>query len=457
MSDLPASEKPQRGRWGFIDWVLLAVVLLCIGLLLQRTVFTRHPPAGEDMPLRPVTITRAEPPANYPDIDVSAAWLSEHLHDPDLRVLDARSRSAYIEGHLPGAVSIPARECETSVRLGRSFAEKGLSDSTRLVCYGEDCYSADAARLLWLLDVAGAADARVLDGGISAWVRGGGAIETVEDRFPNGMWGGGPRLERLATHEYVMKRFGRRGVEIIDARGEEQWEGTSPSGKSDTGVKSGHIPHSLPFDFRVFLEGGRTLLDPGETWSIFAQLGPRPTDPVDLNSEFIVYGDGLSGDGALAYFLLRRAGLERVRYYDRGWADWSKDPTTPVVSVVGAESVTERLKAENNRCIKKDLPPEGFVLLDVRGRSDYDVGHIPGAVALPTHVFTDSLDAVLSAIWPDADRAQLPVVVYCYDSGCIRSRNCATIAAQKGFQHVEWFRGGVGEWKHSGGKLKRGG
>lgn len=33
-------------------------------------------------------------------------WLAQHLNDPDLRVVDMRSESAYRKGYLPGAVHL---------------------------------------------------------------------------------------------------------------------------------------------------------------------------------------------------------------------------------------------------------------------------------------------------------------------------------------------------------------
>ncbi len=444
--------RSRRKKWGPVDWMLLAAALVCLVLILERTVFRQRPGTRGGAPSPHIPVERVEPTAHYPAVDVSAEWLSEHLGDPDLRVLDARGESAYTAGHIPGALSVPARELEAST-AGRSLAEFGLEDSARAVCYGEGSYSAEAARLLWLLDVAGADSARLLNGGISAWIEGGGALELAGTRTARGTWTAEPRADRLATYEYVMERFGRRGVELIDARGEEQWSGTPVHGDSAADSRPGHIPHSLPFDFSTFLEGGWKLLSPFETRRILAQLGPRPTSPVDLSSEFIVYGDG-TGEGALGYFLLRRAGVERVRYYERGWAEWSGDPASPIVGVVGAEEIARRLREEGERCLKDDLPPRGFVLLDARGGYDYDLGHIPGAVSLPSHVFPDSLDGLLSEHWPGIDRAEVFVVVYCYDSGCVRSRNCATMAAQRGLIHVGRFRGGVSEWKQYGGELK---
>jgi len=45
----------------------------------------------------------------YPngDLLVSAAWLAQHLHDPHVKIIDARSAQDYAAGHIPGAVLLP--------------------------------------------------------------------------------------------------------------------------------------------------------------------------------------------------------------------------------------------------------------------------------------------------------------------------------------------------------------
>ena len=46
---------------------------------------------------------------NYPngDLLVSAAWLTQYLHDPNMKIIDARSAQDYTTGHIPGAVLLP--------------------------------------------------------------------------------------------------------------------------------------------------------------------------------------------------------------------------------------------------------------------------------------------------------------------------------------------------------------
>jgi thiosulfate/3-mercaptopyruvate sulfurtransferase len=369
---------------------------------------------------------------------------------------------------VPGALSFPAKSISDIAslpefeRLPHLLGELGLTGREWLVCCGDVSYSGEAAWLFWLLEVAGASRVVVLEGGVAGWRASGRELSTDDVSRPPATWTREPAYELLATREYVRRSFGEFGVEIIDARGLEVWRGPVEPEDWGTLVRVGHIPHSLPFDFTTFFVPDGSFLPPSETWSSFGKLGPRPANPVNLADEFVVHGWGRGGadsdawgDGALAYFLLRRAGIAKVRFYSGGWSDWAGDPYLPIVRVVTAEELMHRL-GKSRRWLRPNAPPEGLVFFDVRHPSDHGRGHIRGSVTLRSDYFADSLDIRLESYWPEIDRATAPVVTYCYGENCIRSRATSTAAARAGFVYVERFYGGLDEWRFTGGKLVSG-
>jgi 3-mercaptopyruvate sulfurtransferase SseA len=247
--------------------------------------------------------------------------------------------------------------------------------------------------------------------------------------------------------------YGETGFELVDARGWDVWEGEPHEPGVTPTSRTGHIPHALPYDFREFAAPDGSLRSSEDTRATVSRLGPRPSSPVDLQDEFIVYGRG-PDDGALGYYLLRRAGLAKVRFYPDGFDEWSSHPELPVTRIIHAEEILARLNREV-RLLVPDTPPRSFVLFDVRHYRDYGLGHVPGAVNLQSNVFADSLDSALARWWPAVDRSSMPVVVYCYGASCIRSRNCSTIAARAGFMNTERFYGGIEEWKGIGAPVIR--
>jgi thiosulfate/3-mercaptopyruvate sulfurtransferase len=323
---------------------------------------------------------RAEPgpEPEYPDVTVTAAWLARRLDARDVLVIDVRPAASYLAGHVPGAVSFPPELVPEVVslpelaRLPDVLGDLGLSGRELLICCGEVSYSREAAGLFWLLEVAGADRVAVLDGGVVGWCADGRELASEDVRRPPATWTREPDPELLATREYVRRSFGEPGVEIVDARGLEAWRGPVESEDWGSLVRAGHIPHALPFDFTTFFAPDGRFLPPSETWSSFAKLGPRPANPVDLSDEFVVHGWGgvgdadsgqweenAWGDGPLAYFLLRRAGIAGVRLYSGGWADWVGDPYLPIVRIVTAEELMHRL-GKSRRWLRPNAPPGDF-------------------------------------------------------------------------------------------------
>lgn len=66
--------------------------------------------------------------ADYPNGEflVSADWLDTHHTDSMIRIVDMRGRSAYADGHIPGAVNVPIHARSPKEYTGEvAFADRG--------------------------------------------------------------------------------------------------------------------------------------------------------------------------------------------------------------------------------------------------------------------------------------------------------------------------------------------
>ena len=118
--------------------------------------------------------------APHPELLVSAAWLSQHLNDPQVAILHvSANRTAYDAGHIPGARFIPLgdlaitrngvpNELPPDAALKRIFETAGVSDNTRVVVYG-DTSVLPATRAFFTLDYLGHGSHALLDGGLGGW------------------------------------------------------------------------------------------------------------------------------------------------------------------------------------------------------------------------------------------------------------------------------------------------
>lgn len=81
---------------------------------------------------------------------------------------------------------------------------------------------------------------------------------------------------------------------------------------------------------------------------------------------------------------------------------------------------------------------EKYLILDVRTQSEFDAGHIKGAVLIPDNEIAARAEAEL----PDKDAL---ILVYCRSGR--RSKNASKILADMGYTNVKEF-GGIIDWPY---------
>lgn len=81
---------------------------------------------------------------------------------------------------------------------------------------------------------------------------------------------------------------------------------------------------------------------------------------------------------------------------------------------------------------------EGYVILDVRTKEEFDAGHLPGAILIPDHDVKNRAEEILP------DKNQL-ILVYCL--GGRRSKRAAADLVELGYTNVIEF-GGIRDWPY---------
>ena len=80
----------------------------------------------------------------------------------------------------------------------------------------------------------------------------------------------------------------------------------------------------------------------------------------------------------------------------------------------------------------------GYIIIDARTQSEYDQGHIPGAILIPEYEIADRAEKEL----PDKDQL---ILVYCRSGR--RSKIAAEELVKLGYTNVKEF-GGIIEWEY---------
>ena len=81
---------------------------------------------------------------------------------------------------------------------------------------------------------------------------------------------------------------------------------------------------------------------------------------------------------------------------------------------------------------------EGYIILDVRTREEYDEGHIPGAIVISHEEIAEKSEDVLT------DKDQL-ILVYCRSGR--RSKIAAEALVELGYTNIKEF-GGILDWPY---------
>ena len=278
----------------------------------------------------------------HPERLVSTQWVAEHLDDPGVVVVESdEDVLLYETGHVPGAVKVDwhtdlnrpdTRDYVDGAQFAELMSRKGISRDTTVVLYG-DKSNWWAAYALWVFELFGHPDVRLMNGGRDKWIAEGRELST--DKVAPGRTEY-PAVERddsraRAYREDVLGHLGRQP--LIDVRSLPEYTGerTHMAEYPQEGtLRGGHIPTaaSVPWA-RAAAEDGR--------FRSREELEAVYRDEVGLaeGDDIIAYcriGERSSHTWFVLKYLL---GFEKVRNYDGSWTEWGNSVRVPIV--VGEE------------------------------------------------------------------------------------------------------------------------
>lgn len=256
---------------------------------------------------------------------VSTSWLSDHLDEPTLRLVDVRwyladleqGRREFDQSHLPGAIYLDI-ETDLSAPDGRgrhplpdpkvfaaTMGAAGISNRHTVVAY-DSAGGAIAARLWWMLRHLGAEDVAVLDGGWQAWIEAGLPVSSEIPTWTPEAFEAEPRPGGVIDREALLGWLGE--VRLIDARAAERYQGIV----EPVDPAAGHIPTALNIPFADNLGPDGLFLDA-------ATLRERYIADAD---ETVAYcGSGVTACHTILAHVV--AGLPEPILYGGSWSDWA--------------------------------------------------------------------------------------------------------------------------------------
>lgn len=250
----------------------------------------------------------------------------------------------------------------------------------------------------------------------------------------------------IVSVDWVQENLTTPNVRLVDARVSDP--------RLPMGYKASHIPGAVPFDLNrdmYEMAQGDPRIKPME--AIAQTLGERG---IANDSTIVLYDEGTGPLTGTVYWLLKYLGHDDVRVLNGGWQAWeqAQAPTTkdvPQVQPVPYVAHTDESHFSTADWIQANNTREDMVLLDTRMDTEYEMGHIPGAVNLSfdeaidyrTQELKDQtvLENQFASVGATTDKE---IVVYC-GSGS-RSAHTFMVLKALGYPRVRNYKGSMQDW-----------
>jgi thiosulfate/3-mercaptopyruvate sulfurtransferase len=269
---------------------------------------------------------------------VSTDWLSEHLTDPQVVVVESdEDVLLYETGHIPGAVKVDwhtelndrvVRDYVDSAAFSKLMATKGIGRDSTVVFYGDN-FNWWAAYAMWVFSLFGHQDLRLLDGGRQKWVEEGRDLTTeVTQRVATDY----PITDRddaaiRALRADVVAHLETDG-KLVDVRSPQEYSGEllhMPDYPQEGALRGGHIPGAASVPWK------RAANDDG-TFKTRAELDAIYRDEIGLSPDDDVVAYCRIGErSSHTWFVLSKLlGFPSVRNYDGSWTEWGNAVGAPI-------------------------------------------------------------------------------------------------------------------------------
>jgi thiosulfate/3-mercaptopyruvate sulfurtransferase len=275
-----------------------------------------------------------------PSALVSTAWVAEHLHDPQVRLLEVDvDTTAYATGHIPGAVGINwttqlgdpiRRDIPSRAAFEQLMQQAGVSNGTKLVFYGDN-NNWFAAFAYWVAKIYGHKDAALMNGGRKKWELEGRPLVTAVPGYPPAAYTAAapPDLSLRAYLKDVLAQLqggAGAGPALVDVRSPAEYKGEviAPPGMTETAQRAGHVPGARNIPWAQAANEDGTFKGAEELRRLYAGQGITGDKPV------IAYCR-IGERSSHTWFVLKELlGYRDVKNYDGSWTEYGSVVGVPI-------------------------------------------------------------------------------------------------------------------------------
>ena len=272
-----------------------------------------------------------------PEVLVDTAWLADHLHEADVRIVEVdEDTTAYEKGHIPGSLAWnwfedlhakPRRDYIDQQGMNELLSRCGIGPDTTLVLYGGN-NNWFAAYAYWLLRYLGFDNVKLLNGGRKRWELDSRelsaeepAVKATDFAIPNPV-----REDLRAMRDGVLSQLGRAA--FVDVRSPEEFRGEMMAPAhlpQESAMVPGHIPGAVNVPWSRAANEDGTFKTGDDLGRLYAEAG------VDRAAPLIVAYCRIGERSAHTWFVLHELlGYPHVANYDGSWTEYGSLVGVPV-------------------------------------------------------------------------------------------------------------------------------
>jgi len=274
-----------------------------------------------------------------PDKLVDTQWVADHLNDPNVRIVESNEdQLLYPSGHIPGAVQIDwaadlndqtLRDYLDREKFEQLMSRNGISNDTTVVFYGDRnnwwaCYA------LWIFQLFGHTNTKVMDGGRIKWEQEARPMTRDIPSYPATTYKAPERDDKTirAFKDQVLAHQAARKP-MVDVRSPQEFSGERthmPEYPQEGVLRGGHIPgaKNVPWARAANPDDG-TFKPASELTAIYeGEIGLKKDDDIIA---YCRIGERSSHTWFVLTYLL---GYPHVRNYDGSWTEWGNSVGAPI-------------------------------------------------------------------------------------------------------------------------------
>ena len=287
----------------------------------------------QSRPLKPSPMQVGEPETKE-SLLVSAEWLKKNKGQVIL--VDARPESLYSGGHISGAVNASWTyfaniNAQTGTKkwgtiwqpstMAKRIGALGINGKKTVVVYDDAGGWGQSGWALWILRMSGVKNAKILEGGFTAWKKEGGAVSrTVHKNKAVAFSIPKYKEHYLVDTEWINNNLGKNGLVLLDVRTLAEYQGKIRPFQEK---RAGHLPGAIHIEMQNFVQDQYHFKEVEEIVELLKKHCITP------DNEIVVY-DTAGVRAAFVTMALRYAGFHKSQCYDEGFQAWAGNPELPL-------------------------------------------------------------------------------------------------------------------------------